>query len=97
MVDILPPEKPTPSQQPKKPGIGVFKNMFRKKSSESSSLADTPDDVFEEMFEDGSAMLSHRYVINTLSFCLLNSSILLVDADNTCVTFNLTIACFGSL
>ncbi|XP_020249992.1 probable protein phosphatase 2C 12 isoform X2 [Asparagus officinalis] len=62
VVDILPPEKPTPSQNPKKPGKGVFK-IFRKKSSESSSHADndSPESEFvEEIFEDGSAMLSQR-------------------------------------
>jgi len=70
VVDILPPEKPTPSiQQPKKPGKGVFKNMFKKKSSESSSVADSDSfepDTVEEMFEDGSAMLSQRFVMKNL-------------------------------
>lgn len=65
VVDILPPEKISPSHQPpKKPGIRVFKAMFRKKSSESSSYSDKdysePDRV-EEIFEDGSAVLAQRF------------------------------------
>ncbi|GAB4839374.1 hypothetical protein Ancab_028899 [Ancistrocladus abbreviatus] len=64
VVDILPSEKNAPPlPPPKKPGKGVFKAMFRKKNSESSSQADKeymePDTV-EEMFEEGSAMLSER-------------------------------------
>ncbi|XP_073014471.1 probable protein phosphatase 2C 12 [Typha latifolia] len=64
VVDILPPEKVTPTvPAPKKQGMGVFKNMFRRKSSESSSNIDreySEPDVVEEIFEDGSAMLSQR-------------------------------------
>ncbi|GAB4852125.1 hypothetical protein Ancab_016315 [Ancistrocladus abbreviatus] len=64
VVDILPPEKSAPPlPPPKKSGKGVFKAMFRKKNSESSSYADKEymePDVVEEMFEEGSAMLSER-------------------------------------
>ncbi|OAY66005.1 putative protein phosphatase 2C 12 [Ananas comosus] len=64
VVDILPPEKITPTvPPPKKQGMGVFKNMFRRKSSESSSNVDreySEPDVVEEIFEDGSAMLAQR-------------------------------------
>ncbi|XP_028806784.1 probable protein phosphatase 2C 12 [Neltuma alba] len=63
VVDILPQEKPpAPVQQPKKAGK-MFKAMFRKKSSESSSCNDkeyVEPDVIEELYEEGSAMLSER-------------------------------------
>ncbi|CAL9059625.1 unnamed protein product [Musa banksii] len=64
VVDMLPPEKLTPSVPPKKQGMGVFKNMFRRKSSESSSHSErgeSPEpDVVEEIFEEGSASLAQR-------------------------------------
>ncbi|OMO78977.1 phosphatase 2C (PP2C)-like protein [Corchorus capsularis] len=64
VVDILPHEKPAASlPPPKKPGKRMFKAMFRKKNSESSSHADKEymePDVVEELFEEGSAMLSER-------------------------------------
>lgn len=66
VVDILPQEKPAPIPPPKKQGKGVFKSMFRRKSSESSSTIDKEylePDVVEELFEEGSAMLSERFVV----------------------------------
>ncbi|XP_027332268.1 probable protein phosphatase 2C 12 [Abrus precatorius] len=64
VVDILPQEKPPVSvPQPKKPVKGMLKSMFRKKSSESSSNIDKEclePDVVEELYEEGSAMLSER-------------------------------------
>ncbi|KAL3505187.1 hypothetical protein ACH5RR_035028 [Cinchona calisaya] len=64
VVDIQPPEKPTPPlPPPKKQGKGVFKSMFRKKPSESSSHTEkefSEPDVVEELFEEGSASLSER-------------------------------------
>ncbi|GMH04043.1 hypothetical protein Nepgr_005882 [Nepenthes gracilis] len=63
VIDILPPEKSPPLLlPPKKQRKGVFKYMFRKKSPESSSLAEEymELDMVEEMFEEGSAMLSER-------------------------------------
>ncbi|KAG6626596.1 probable protein phosphatase 2C 12 [Carya illinoinensis] len=64
VIDILPQEKPVaPLPPPKKLGKGVFKSMFRRKSSESSSYAEKEyiePDVVEEIFEEGSAMLSER-------------------------------------
>ena len=67
VIDIQPPEKtPPPLPPPKKQGKGVlFKSMFRKKYSESSSQIDKEcceSNVVEELFEDGSAMLSERFV-----------------------------------
>ncbi|CAN6539929.1 hypothetical protein ACFX2I_016724 [Malus domestica] len=65
VIDILPQEKPQASlPQPKRQGKGVlFKSMFKKKSSESSSSVEKeyiePDEV-EELFEEGSASLSER-------------------------------------
>ncbi|KAF8410048.1 hypothetical protein HHK36_002568 [Tetracentron sinense] len=64
VIDIVPPDKLTPHvPPPKKQGKGVFKSMFRKKSPESSSHADkeySGPDMVEEIFEEGSAMLSER-------------------------------------
>ncbi|XP_062099362.1 probable protein phosphatase 2C 12 isoform X1 [Humulus lupulus] len=64
VIDILPQEKPAaPLPPPKKQGKGVFKSMFRKKSTESTSYVDKEyiePDVVEELFEEGSAMLSER-------------------------------------
>ncbi|GMP44203.1 hypothetical protein CsSME_00013245 [Camellia sinensis var. sinensis] len=65
VIDVRLPEKPNvPLPPPKKQGgKGVFMSMFRKKSSESSSQIDKEycePDVVEEIFEDGSAMLSER-------------------------------------
>ncbi|XP_022774109.1 probable protein phosphatase 2C 12 isoform X1 [Durio zibethinus] len=64
VVDILPQEKPAASlPPPKKPVKGMFRAMFRKKPSESSSHVDKEymePDVVEELFEEGSAMLSER-------------------------------------
>ncbi|XP_075495827.1 putative protein phosphatase 2C 12 [Primulina tabacum] len=65
VVDIKPPEKHDPPKPPpKKQGKGVFKSMFRKKPSESSSQVDKEDffepDAVEELFEEGSASLSER-------------------------------------
>lgn len=67
VIDILPQEKPAaPLPPPKKQGKGVFKSMFRKKSTESTSCVDKEyiePDVVEELFEEGSAMLSERFVL----------------------------------
>ncbi|KAJ4965036.1 hypothetical protein NE237_016885 [Protea cynaroides] len=63
VVDIMPPEKTTPVPPPKKPGKGVFKGMFRKKTSESSSQIDkdyAEPDAVEEIYEEGSAALAER-------------------------------------
>lgn len=68
VVDILPQEKPSaaPFPQSKKAGKGMFKSMFRKKSTESSSYHDKEhfeSDILEELFEEGSALLSERFVL----------------------------------
>lgn len=69
VIDILPQEKPPPPPPvpaPKKQVKGVLKNMFRRKSPESSSNTDreyVEPDVVEELFEEGSAMLSERYAV----------------------------------
>ncbi|KAI9200531.1 hypothetical protein LWI28_009489 [Acer negundo] len=64
VVDILPQEKPpAPLPPPKKQVKGVLKSMFRRKTPESSSHNEkqyVEPDVVEEMFEEGSAMLSER-------------------------------------
>ncbi|XAR61869.1 Phosphoprotein phosphatase [Bertholletia excelsa] len=64
VIDVKPPEKPTPPlPPPKKHSKGVFKSMFRKKSAESSSQMDkgySEPCLVEELFEEGSAMLSER-------------------------------------
>ncbi|XP_068636666.1 probable protein phosphatase 2C 12 [Aristolochia californica] len=63
VIDMLPPEKLAPPLQAhKKPGKGVFKAMFKKRYSESSSSDRDfcEPDVVEEMFEDGSAVLAER-------------------------------------
>ena len=65
VVDIYQAEKNLPPiPPPKKAGKGVFKAMFRKKSTESTSHAEKEyiePDVVEEMFEDGSACLMRRF------------------------------------
>lgn len=87
VVDILPLEKTSPPiAPPKKQGMGVFKNMFRKKSSESSCHQSDEDyaelDILEELFEDGSAMLAERldldYPICTI-FGLFSCAVCQVD------------------
>uniref|UniRef100_A0A5B7AQ64 protein-serine/threonine phosphatase n=1 Tax=Davidia involucrata TaxID=16924 RepID=A0A5B7AQ64_DAVIN len=64
VIDIQPPEKTSPPLPlPKKQVKGVFRSMFRKRTSESSSNIDKEycePDVVEELFEEGSAMLSER-------------------------------------
>ncbi|MBA0880129.1 hypothetical protein Goshw_012868 [Gossypium schwendimanii] len=65
VVDILPLEKPSASLPPPKKAVkGKLKAMFRKKHSEASSQSDKEymePDVVEELFEEGSAMLSERF------------------------------------
>lgn len=63
VVDILPPEKISPPI--KKPGKVGIKYIFRRKSSDTLSedhidRGCSEPDVVEEIFEDGSAMLSER-------------------------------------
>lgn len=63
VIDIIPPEKPNPLPPPKKHGKGVFKAMFRKKSTEACSQPEkeySEPDVVEELHEEGSANLSQR-------------------------------------
>ncbi|WCJ35402.1 Protein phosphatase 2C family protein [Euphorbia peplus] len=63
VIDISQPEKPAPTPAPKKQVKGVLKSMFRRKPSESSSHSDKEyhePDVVQELFEEGSAMLSDR-------------------------------------
>ncbi|KAJ3679595.1 hypothetical protein LUZ60_017606 [Juncus effusus] len=66
VVDILPQERVTPTLTPptKKQGMGVFKHMFKKRTSESASnlhdLEFQELDVVEEIFEEGSACLAER-------------------------------------
>lgn len=69
VIDILPHEKlPVPLPQQKKQGKGVlFKSMFRKKPCDSSSNVEKEyiePDMVEELFEEGSASLSERFVLN---------------------------------
>lgn len=64
VVDLQALEK-SPVPPPRKQCISVFKSMFKKKSSESPLVTEKdynePDEV-EELVEEGSAMLSERYV-----------------------------------
>ncbi|KAK4803482.1 hypothetical protein SAY86_003299 [Trapa natans] len=65
VIDVLPQEKPiAPLPTSKKQGKGVLKSVFCRKSSESSSQADmiryNEPDMVEELFEEGSAILSER-------------------------------------
>ena len=73
VVDILPQEKPAaPAPPPKRPGKKMFKAMFRKKNTESSSCVDKEymePDVVEELYEEGSAMLSERFVLMSILCC----------------------------
>uniref|UniRef100_A0A0D9W5M3 protein-serine/threonine phosphatase n=1 Tax=Leersia perrieri TaxID=77586 RepID=A0A0D9W5M3_9ORYZ len=66
VIDIIPPEKLSPTvQPPKKAGKGLFKNIFHWKTTpDSPSHADkdqcTQPDSVEEVFEDGCPSLSIR-------------------------------------
>ncbi|KAI3680167.1 hypothetical protein L2E82_50613 [Cichorium intybus] len=65
VVDVLPPEKTIPPlPPPKMTGKRVLKAMFRKKSTEAPPHVDEEEyyepDLVEEIFEEGSAMLSER-------------------------------------
>lgn len=94
VIDILPQEKPAPVPPPKKQGKGVFKSMFRKRSTESSSNIDTEylePDVVVELFEEGSAMLSERSVVLGYSslvnmICLKSSSHIATCVCNVCIS-----------
>uniref|UniRef100_A0A7N1A0T8 protein-serine/threonine phosphatase n=1 Tax=Kalanchoe fedtschenkoi TaxID=63787 RepID=A0A7N1A0T8_KALFE len=65
VVDICPPEQAASvAHAHKKSGKGVFKSLFRKKTSESASHVSKrhcEPDIVVELFEDGSAMLSERF------------------------------------
>jgi integrin-linked kinase-associated serine/threonine phosphatase 2C len=66
VVDLLPPEKLAPSPPTKWQGKIVNK-MFCRTHPDMSFKTDTEyaePDVVEELFEDGSAMLSRRYSYN---------------------------------
>ncbi|KAA8537737.1 hypothetical protein F0562_027273 [Nyssa sinensis] len=64
VIDIQPPGKTNPLLPPPKKQVkGVFRSMFRKRTSESSSNIDKEycePDVVQELVEEGSAMLSER-------------------------------------
>lgn len=79
VVDLQAPEK-SPLAPPKKQGISAFKSMFKRKSSESPLAVEKyynePDEV-EELVEEGSAMLSERYVAAILHPVVI--TIFLVD------------------
>lgn len=93
VVDLQAQEK-SPLAPPKKQGISAFKSMFRRKSSESHLAVEKyynePDGV-EEIVEEGSAMLSERYVaailhpviIKITSFVLV-FSVLYWNASDLC-------------
>lgn len=93
VVDILPQEKPAPIPPPKKQGKGVFKSMFRRKSSESSSTIDKEylePDVVEELFEEGSAKLSERFVVSRHS---LSANMILFIIFN--ISYYVACVCFA--
>jgi integrin-linked kinase-associated serine/threonine phosphatase 2C len=74
VVDILPPEKLAPSPPTKWQGKIALNKMFCRKHLAMSFKVDaeyTEPDVVEELFEDGSAMLSRRYSFNQHSRPLL--------------------------
>ncbi|KAG8049988.1 hypothetical protein GUJ93_ZPchr0009g1732 [Zizania palustris] len=88
VVDILPPEKLTPSPPTKRQGKIVFNNMFRRKHAASVSFKldreyAEPDEV-EEIFEDGSAMLSKRYCLITLPWFLHLGRVIRSFTNNLC-------------
>ncbi|XP_017237412.1 probable protein phosphatase 2C 12 [Daucus carota subsp. sativus] len=65
VIDLQPPEKPSPPlpAPPRKQGMKVFKSMFKKKSSEPSSVSEkeySEPDAVEELVEEESANLSER-------------------------------------
>lgn len=98
VIDVHPPEKPNPPlPPPKKQGKGVFTSMFRKKSTESSNDPQQPEkefcepDVVEELFEEGSAMLSERFV-QTKSQVLAKLELTLLELGNV---VNVHLICVG--
>lgn len=75
VIDIQLPEKanPPPPPPPKRSGKGVFKSMFRKRTSESSSNIQKDfcePDVVEELYEEGSASLSDRCCLMLTAKCV---------------------------
>lgn len=69
VIDVQLPEKPNPPLPP--PKKNVFMSMFHKRPSESSSRPEkvhSEPDVVEELFEEGSALLSKRLDIK-YPFC----------------------------
>uniref|UniRef100_A0A0D6QXX2 protein-serine/threonine phosphatase n=1 Tax=Araucaria cunninghamii TaxID=56994 RepID=A0A0D6QXX2_ARACU len=59
IVDLIPPERPTSTPPIKKQG--KFKSMFRRKSHDSTSkVVEKGQDIVQEIFEEGSAMLAER-------------------------------------
>lgn len=93
VVDIQLPEKsnPPPPPPPKRSGKGVFKCMFRKKTSESSSNIQKDfcePDVVEELFEEGSASLSDRFClmlsVSHFSYCNVSDLVLYLLSSHNC-------------
>ncbi|THF96667.1 hypothetical protein TEA_000854 [Camellia sinensis var. sinensis] len=101
VIDVQPPEKPTPPLPPPKKQVKrVLKSMFRKKPSESSSQIDKEycePDVVEEIFEEGSAMLSERldtkYPICNM-FKLFMCAVCLVPPMHLFLHLFLSVLCF---
>lgn len=67
---------------PKRQVRGVLKSMFRRKSSEPSpQVGNEYKDVVEELYEEGSAILSERYVFVKIYEGLANIIFLNVRLD----------------
>lgn len=65
VIDMLPPEKPSPAVPPVKNSKKKIFKLFRKKLSEPTSIDNdfSEPDLVEEIFEDGSAVLSQRFLL----------------------------------
>lgn len=72
VVDIIPFDPPLLAPTPKKKQNLLYSLIFGKKSLNSSKGANklSAVGVVEELFEEGSAMLAERYILNFFHFIL---------------------------
>jgi hypothetical protein len=96
VIDILPPENIVPSPR-KRPRRITFNNVFRKRHldvpPETNRSEYAEPDVVEEIFEDGSPMLSKRWHITSLTiicFTFFTCIIVWLHHTHICVAIKVT-------